>query len=1242
MLVGDAGSGKSVILKDLWQKLDADGTIVLGIKADEYYVDSLQQLKEKLDVEDTLEKMVQKLSIKNQEVVILIDQIDALSQALSTNRNYLNTYRLLVKKLSSIKGVKVILSVRNWDLKYDSGLNFFDRNQKKKILNSQKVIHVKDLGEQHVNAILKQLSVNNKDISRKLFELLRKPLHLDVFSKIYKQSDKLESIQTLQDLYDELWKQKILSLPKQTPAKQKKCVQLLYEIVTNIEITTSIKPFENKYLKELKYLKSIQIIIGKEKKIQFFHQTFFDFIFAKKFIEDNLSITKLLKDHEQGLLVRAKLKMILGYLREQNPKKYLKTLKKLLQKTKVRFHIKHLLLTLLGYQDNPTKQEKEFVKSSILKHKSYKRIFLELAWGKGWLAFLIKNSILNELLSHNKTEIKTDTNHLVKLKQSQQLWLHLLARKLPEERILVLNYIKKAPEFEDKAQKVSLILFNLKVWDNTIAKELFSEYSDSIERDDNFGYYKILEDASKYDFEWAVNIYRKKIHKKLSLVTNKPREEFPFSYEEKQLMKKLFLANSAKAFDFYLEIIKSVIEKTKQVRQAENKDSFYIDYAFLMYSYKNSLRGNDYQLIYTKLVSEIKKLAIEDSDKFEEIRAKLALNNSETLLVLLIHGYIANPKKNIQHIFDFFEIFKQKKGFHYERNLLFYARKLLNVSYNFFSNTQKKIINEFLLKGFKFEPYIYKDETGKKKMSKDFGFPQLKFLEALPKEAIVDSSTIKAKYLELKRKFGNIEDKEPNRITTSWGSPNVLSKEASEKMTLKQWEKSFEKFGVNLDLNSLSDNWPIIEHARVFKEQVKKRPTEFFPFLGKLVHEPKFAFDFTVHGLEGLKEGKYQISSFLKLFEEVIKIDFSSKYTMYLVWLTKYFIEEKEISKPVVIFLINTALTHPNPENDDIPSNETVNYVQNPLSYGINTARGAAAEILSCLFFKKEFEREIFDALFKIAEDWSLKVRVCLLPRLEYMRFLNEEKTLQLFLILTQSNEEALLKHALRPAHYLSHYNFEKLIPFFNKASKFGTLTPDIATLLVFAWYEGEKKSFEMLKTTLHNNEEARHKMPRIAINNLYLKSGKVNKKSLELFQWFFKDKSEAAQNGYSMAFHDLKVSDFKIMYPLIKKYAKSIAGKRNLSEYFNYLEKCTSKYPKECIKLMDYFNDYSINTPKQQRSGYYKDEPVKVVMAAYNQLDSTIKEERKYIKIAMKIFDKMLLSQVLRDKAYKVLDDLN
>ncbi|GKT30003.1 hypothetical protein ADUPG1_001337, partial [Aduncisulcus paluster] len=54
LLVGNAGTGKTTILKDLLLKLQKDKIPVLGIKADRFYAESRKQLEEKLNIENKL------------------------------------------------------------------------------------------------------------------------------------------------------------------------------------------------------------------------------------------------------------------------------------------------------------------------------------------------------------------------------------------------------------------------------------------------------------------------------------------------------------------------------------------------------------------------------------------------------------------------------------------------------------------------------------------------------------------------------------------------------------------------------------------------------------------------------------------------------------------------------------------------------------------------------------------------------------------------------------------------------------------------------------------------------------------------------------------------------------------------------------------------------------------------------------------------------------------------------------
>lgn len=122
LLVGNAGVGKTVIIKDLLDKLTASGIKCLTIKADYYNITenetsdfSLERLHASLDL----------LVSEHKRVVFIIDQIDALSQYLSNDRDKLNILLNVIaaweKEYS--KDIRIIVSCRKYDLEYDPSLS---------------------------------------------------------------------------------------------------------------------------------------------------------------------------------------------------------------------------------------------------------------------------------------------------------------------------------------------------------------------------------------------------------------------------------------------------------------------------------------------------------------------------------------------------------------------------------------------------------------------------------------------------------------------------------------------------------------------------------------------------------------------------------------------------------------------------------------------------------------------------------------------------------------------------------------------------------------------------------------------------------------------------------------------------------------------------------------------------------------------------------------------------------------
>src|SRR5690606_4106616 len=162
---------------DLYQKLILKGIPVLAIKADRYYAENRIALEEKMfqqrnvTILDVLSTLLQ----EHQKVVVLIDQMDALSLTLSTKRDYLTTYNRLISELLGVSGIRIILSIRSFDLNYDADLRGYKSN----------TFHHFPLGPLPKAQVKKVLSAYDMTTPEDpLLDLLAIPNHLNTYCKI--------------------------------------------------------------------------------------------------------------------------------------------------------------------------------------------------------------------------------------------------------------------------------------------------------------------------------------------------------------------------------------------------------------------------------------------------------------------------------------------------------------------------------------------------------------------------------------------------------------------------------------------------------------------------------------------------------------------------------------------------------------------------------------------------------------------------------------------------------------------------------------------------------------------------------------------------------------------------------------------------------------------------------------------------------------------------------------------------
>jgi Cdc6-like AAA superfamily ATPase len=121
---GKKGVGKTTVLHDVYCQLaDENEFVVLAIKCDQFYDVNLKGLSKQLFTNlESFNDFFNALRDKGGKFVVLLDQLDALSQTLSTDRRWLQTYIKLIQELLNLPNTRIIISTRSFDLEYDADL----------------------------------------------------------------------------------------------------------------------------------------------------------------------------------------------------------------------------------------------------------------------------------------------------------------------------------------------------------------------------------------------------------------------------------------------------------------------------------------------------------------------------------------------------------------------------------------------------------------------------------------------------------------------------------------------------------------------------------------------------------------------------------------------------------------------------------------------------------------------------------------------------------------------------------------------------------------------------------------------------------------------------------------------------------------------------------------------------------------------------------------------------------------
>lgn len=1222
LLYGNAGIGKSVVMHDLFLKVRANQDyLVLGLKSDQIEFLDTDDLAKQMHLAKPLAKVVEEKTKEIKRVVILIDQIDALSLSLSSNRTPLRSLLKLIGQIRNIKGVRIVISCRPYDMEYDPDLDHL------RITNKWEL---QKISNDEVKKVLKNNDLE-PELGSKMLNFLGNPLHLVLYLKVIKHVE-LRSPLTQELLYDELWKVFVVNANGDAFRKEL-LLSLLDALIDTMykrqELSVHLRDFETNYNNELAYLLHHGILTKtKNNHIQFFHQTMFDYVYARRFVESGKDLLGELANQHQGLFSRAAVKSILSFQRAIDPKLYKRNVNQLLfakkedGSEKYRFHLKSLALSNMTYFDSPKKEEIDLISQKIYSDEAYFGVILESVHTGDWFNATWK--IIDS--KGGWPSLSPNYKDKVMVMCRRTLWADAdavldISNKIidyghDEDRSYV-NNLLSYQNFDCEVDKI--IALYKKLSSNCMPLECTSLLKN------------ILKDAP----DFVCSEIKKNIASQLAAKDRPSFKVVSFNHDEEDVFNTLENIHHDHAIKLYADLLGMIMEATKfDVPEAEISNSF--EFSHFQLSSGRHFTSDFTEDIANKLIEDFKTNI--DNPLVKAYLDQFINSNYDGYVFIALYIYTTFASRFVNDIYSV--ITSRKILFDAPCWVEYQGLEALKASFIYMNDEQKKRIIDYALKVKDCGEYKLFDKN-RMSLRLQYGMPLLdidvhrgKILYSIDYDilkkynwyAYQERLRIERKY---KRKADNgkityprLENERPFKMSSMSGLSSV-GEDHGSKMSCDTWYKSMIKYVVN---NHVDWNRPSLTgQCQLFRSIVAGNPDKFISFINEITRDEKILLVYVESGMRGLLDaGRMSDAEHVfTLILEQIGNDVNTEYRGFEIHAFLFamddFIKANYVPQTVFDFICNAVLNVYEPEEDN-----QSNSGRDVYNTGINQSRGHAAHLLVQCYCYEEFKEQLFETLEQIADKASVYTRSAALLNMAVLNCLDKERNLALFLKMMHDYEPRLMAmpvHNHNPLVYFINFAFDKLIDYFRHASDTPLCYKEVVILLWIAWSHNNhhKVAQELLNKICDESEEARIAL----IGFLRTLDEQMSSDAEEYILRFMTEQYDSKELGaqYDSIFHHMDEWKDDIRDKIAKSFINSPFNKYAGRSFMNYLAKYAITEPLTSLQWLE------IILSKKKPDDYNMwNQVTDVLIQSYNGIKSFDCEEYQgVLERAMDMMDQLM-----------------
>ncbi|MFI5806356.1 hypothetical protein [Streptomyces sp. NPDC051561] len=352
LLTGTAGGGKSAVLHQAVTALDEAATPVLAFRLDRLEpFGSTHELGQRVGLPVSPVGALGAVA-GGRPCVLVVDQLDAVSMASGRIPETFDAVADLVDEAAAHPGMRVVLACRTFDAEADARIRRLAAQE-----HCSRVT-IGQLSDSQVDIAVTGMGLDVARLDPAKRALLRSPLHLVLLEQVADQEEAL-LLHTTRQLFDAFWDTKQEECARRPSVRFHDAVSVVVAAMSarqRLSVPQSVLDTDD-LAATRKVLESEHICVRDGPQLAFFHESFFDYAFARDWLRREGSLVSFLTGGEQELFRRGQVRQVLDHLRDLDPDRFAEEVEALLTGPAVRYHLKHLALAVLRGLDAPTAHE---------------------------------------------------------------------------------------------------------------------------------------------------------------------------------------------------------------------------------------------------------------------------------------------------------------------------------------------------------------------------------------------------------------------------------------------------------------------------------------------------------------------------------------------------------------------------------------------------------------------------------------------------------------------------------------------------------------------------------------------------------------------------------------------------------------------------------------------------------------------------------------------------------------------